>query len=104
MRLRPRFSRLGRLQRDFDGPCDGLRVRTTALPIPDLLHRDGAFIFFWATSPKLYAPQGSRTQLSPNDVARALGARYSGRAFVWIKTKAKTTSPIIHREDDLHAS
>jgi hypothetical protein len=37
-------------------------------------------------------------------MSRAWGARYCGRAFVWIKTKAKTTSPIIHREDDLHAS
>jgi hypothetical protein len=77
--------------------------RTTALLIPDFLHPDGAFIFFWATSPKLYAPQGSRMQLSPNDVAR-LGSQILRPGLCWIKTKAKTTSPIIHREDDLHAS
>src|SRR6266496_3429874 len=40
-----------------------------------------AGFFFWVTSPKLYAPAGSRTQLSPDHVARAWGARYSGRAF-----------------------
>ena len=63
-----------------------------ALPVADLLHPEGAWIFLWVTSPKLYAPAGSRTQLSPDDVVRAWGARYSGRAFVWIKTKAKATT------------
>ena len=73
-----------------------------ALPVADLLHPEGAWIFLWATSPKLYAPPGSRTQLSPDDVAREWGARYSGRAFVWIKTKAKATMPTIHCAHDLH--
>jgi N6-adenosine-specific RNA methylase IME4 len=72
------------------------------LPIADLLHPEGAWIFLWVTSPKLYAPPRSRTQLSPDQVARAWGARYSGRAFVWIKTKAKVTTPTIHYENDLH--
>ncbi len=73
-----------------------------ALPVADLLHPEGAWIFLWVTSPKLYAPAGSRTQRSSNDVARSWGARYSGRAFVWIKTKAKATVPIINCEHDLH--
>lgn len=73
-----------------------------ALPIADLLHPEGAWIFLWVTSPKLYAPAGSRTQLSPDDVVRPWGARYSGRAFVWIKTKAKAALPTIHCEHDLH--
>jgi N6-adenosine-specific RNA methylase IME4 len=73
-----------------------------ALPVSDLLHPEGAWIFLWVTSPKLYAPAGSRTQLSPDRVARAWGARYSGRAFVWIKTKAKATTPLIDCESDLH--
>lgn len=46
-----------------------------ALPIADLLHPEGAWIFVWTTSPKLYAPVGSRTQLSPDAVAGAWGAR-----------------------------
>ena len=73
-----------------------------ALPVSDLLHPAGAWIFLWVTSPKLYVPGRSRTQLSPDAVARAWGARYSGRAFVWIKTKAKATMPTIHCEHDLH--
>ena len=73
-----------------------------ALPVGDLLHPEGAWIFLWVTSPKLYAPAGSRTQLSPDDVVRPWGARYSGRAFVWVKTKAKATTPVIHCEHDLH--
>jgi N6-adenosine-specific RNA methylase IME4 len=73
-----------------------------ALPVADLLHPDGAWIFLWVTSPKLYAPPGSRTQFSPDHVARAWGARYSGRAFVWVKTKAKVTTKIIHCQNDLH--
>lgn len=73
-----------------------------ALPVADLLHPEGAWIFLWVTSPKLYAPAGSRTQLSPDDVVRPWGARYSGRAFVWVKTKAKATTPVIHCEHDLH--
>jgi hypothetical protein len=47
-----------------------------ALPVCDLLHPAGTWIFLWATSPKLYVPARSRTQLSPDAVARAWGARY----------------------------
>jgi N6-adenosine-specific RNA methylase IME4 len=39
---------------------------------------------------------------SPDRVAHAWGARYSGRAFVWIKIKAKATTPMIDCENDLH--
>ena len=57
------------------------------LPVADLIHPDGAFIFLWVTSPKLYTPKNSRTMLRPDQIAGAWGARYSGRAFVWIKLK-----------------
>jgi len=58
-----------------------------ALPVADLLHPDGAFIFLWVTSPKFYANPGSKTQLSPDAMVRPWGARYSGRMFEWIKLK-----------------
>ena len=62
-----------------------------ALPVGDLLHPDGAWIFLWVTSPKLYvAAKKSKTVLRPDEIARAWGARYSGRAFVWVKTKRHT--------------
>jgi hypothetical protein len=39
----------------------------------------------------------------PRMPLRAPGdARYSGRAFVWVKTKVSATAPTIHRERDLH--
>jgi N6-adenosine-specific RNA methylase IME4 len=49
------------------------------LPIESLAHPEGAWLFMWATTPKL-----------PDAIA--LGARwgfvYSGSGFVWIKTTA----------------
>jgi len=58
-----------------------------ALPVADLLHPDGAWIFLWVTSPKLYRNGKSKTVRRPDEIANAWGARYSGRAFVWMKLK-----------------
>jgi N6-adenosine-specific RNA methylase IME4 len=77
-------------------------IDIASLPVADLLHPEGAWIFLWVTSPKLYAPPRSKSQRAPDDVVRAWGARYSGRAFVWVKTKAKATKSIINCENDLH--
>jgi N6-adenosine-specific RNA methylase IME4 len=75
-----------------------------ALPVADLLHPEGACIFFWATSPKLFRPKTSRTLLRPDEIAEAWGARYSGRAFVWVKTKKSTANGLPFRmtADSLH--
>jgi N6-adenosine-specific RNA methylase IME4 len=58
-----------------------------ALPVADLLHPDGAWIFLWVTSPKLYPSSRSGRLLSPAEIVRPWGAQYSGRAFVWVKIK-----------------
>lgn len=47
------------------------------LPIGELAHPGGCWLFYWATSPH------ARTFWK---VPEAWGFRYSGRAFVWIKT------------------
>jgi N6-adenosine-specific RNA methylase IME4 len=51
-----------------------------AMPIRELLHPEGAWVFMWVTSPKVEAAFR---------VARGIGLRYSGRAFVWIKLHRK---------------
>jgi N6-adenosine-specific RNA methylase IME4 len=65
-----------------------------ALPVADLLHPDGAWIFLWVTSPKFYPPPGSGRLLSPADIVRPWGAKYSARAFVWVKTKKSTANEL----------
>lgn len=47
------------------------------LPVEDLAHPDGCWLFLWTTSPKIFHAQR---------IAEAWGFRYSGRAFVWVKT------------------
>src|SRR5689334_22079822 len=59
-----------------------------SMPVADLVHPDGAWLFFWTTSPKLYAPLRTRTQLTAQQIAHHWGFRWSARAFVWIKLKA----------------
>ena len=56
------------------------------LPVADLAHPDGCFLFLWTTSPKAYRPPGSAIRLDPAEIARAWGFRWSSRAFVWVKT------------------
>jgi N6-adenosine-specific RNA methylase IME4 len=57
------------------------------LPVADLIHPEGAFVFLWVTSPKLYPSTPSGQLLSPPDIVRPWGIRFSARAFVWVKTK-----------------
>jgi N6-adenosine-specific RNA methylase IME4 len=76
-----------------------------ALPVADLIHPEGAWIALWVTSPKLYAPQNSKTVLAPDVVARRWGARYSGRGWVWVKLKRgfeETFDSFINVHTDLH--
>jgi len=77
-----------------------------AMPVADLLHPDGCWLFLWVTSPKLYPPPRSRQLLSPADLARGWGfARYSARAFLWIKQhKSLADKPpqLFHHRDSLH--
>ena len=74
-----------------------------ALPVADLLHPDGAFIFLWVTSPKLYRNGNSKTVLRPDEVASAWAARWCGRAFEWIKLNksAFDDKAKLHTIDDI---
>ena len=67
-----------------------------ALPIRDLAHPDGANIFLWVTSPKAFHIPA---------IVQAWRLRYSGRAFVWIKTHAvmaRGGEPLFLHRDSLH--
>ena len=74
------------------------------LAVADLLHPDGAWIFLWVTSPKLYPPARSGRLLSPAEIVRAWGAHYSARAFVWVKVKQSVANglPFGVTADSLH--
>jgi N6-adenosine-specific RNA methylase IME4 len=74
------------------------------LPVADLIHPEGAFVFLWVTSPKLYPATQSGQLLSPADIVRPWGARYSARAFVWVKTKKSAANglPFGVTADSLH--
>jgi N6-adenosine-specific RNA methylase IME4 len=56
-----------------------------ALPIGALAHPDGCNVFLWITAPKMPAALA---------IGAAWGARYSSRAFVWIKTHPTTDAAI----------
>lgn len=62
-----------------------------ALPIRALAHPDGCNVFLWVTSPKLPHALG---------VAKAWGARYSGRGFVWVKTTSRTAEDLLFLPTD----
>lgn len=47
------------------------------LPVDELAHPDGCWLFLWTTSPKLD---------DAFTIAESWGFRYSARAFVWVKT------------------
>jgi N6-adenosine-specific RNA methylase IME4 len=66
-----------------------------ALPVRDLLHPEGAWVFMWVTSPKVQ---------SAFKIARHWGLKYSGRAFVWIKLHRRLASRItpVFGPADLH--
>lgn len=63
-----------------------------ALPVADLAHPDGCWLFLWTTSPRLHLTFG---------IANAWGFRYSGRAFAWVKTIASAPegSPWLRKEE-----
>lgn len=50
------------------------------LPVDDLAHPEGCWLFLWSTSPRLHLTF---------DIARCWGFKYSARAFVWIKMRGK---------------
>lgn len=58
------------------------------MPIADLCHPEGCWLFMWSTSPKL-----------PDAIAlgRAWGFRFSARAFVWVKLNARETPLFMDR-------
>lgn len=65
------------------------------LPVEDLAHPDGCWLFLWTTSPRLFLT---------DRIAEAWGFRYSGRGFVWIKTERskETDTPLFVFKDGLH--
>ena len=72
------------------------------MPVGDLAHPDGCWLFMWVTSPKLDAPVRSTSRLSPFAIARAWGFRYSARAFVWVKTERAPCDPLFFFANGLH--
>lgn len=67
-----------------------------ALPVRELCHPEGANVFVWITSPKLQHVFA---------VAGSWRLRYSGRAFVWIKTHkvlARAGEQLFLHRDSLH--
>lgn len=90
-------SRPTHYERMSDHAIAALPVRAVAAP--------DAWLFLWATSPKLYRPKGSKTQLTPQEIAEAWGFRYSGRAFVWLKLHrrfGRGGAPIWFGHDAIH--
>jgi N6-adenosine-specific RNA methylase IME4 len=74
-----------------------------ALPVRELIDPSGCFIFLWVTSAKLYRPKNSRNQLRPDEIAEAWGAKWSGRAFIWIKTLRSRGHQMMFSPADLHS-
>lgn len=63
------------------------------LPVDELAHPEGCWLFLWVTSPKVFHAER---------VADAWGFRYSGRAFVWVKTERADSEPLFVFRDGLH--
>ncbi|PVE25405.1 DNA methyltransferase [Microvirga sp. KLBC 81] len=63
------------------------------LPVEELAHPDGCWLFLWVTSPKIFHIER---------IAETWGFRYSGRAFVWIKTERAENDPLFVFSDSLH--
>jgi N6-adenosine-specific RNA methylase IME4 len=63
-----------------------------ALPVADLAHPDGCWLFLWTPSNRLHLVF---------DIANAWGFRFSARAFVWVKTIASAPdgSPWLRKEE-----
>lgn len=66
---------------------------------------DDCHLMIWVTSPKLYRSKGSKKNLTPQEIAEAWGFRFSGRAFIWIKTHlvmGRAGDPLFIHSDSLH--
>lgn len=75
-----------------------------SMPVASVAAPD-CWLMLWVTSPKLYRPRGSKTLLTPQEIAEAWGFRFSGRAFVWIKTHPRTSvggDPVWIHRSSLH--
>ena len=75
-----------------------------ALPVKDVAAPD-SWLMLWVTSPKLYRAPGSKTTLTPQEIAESWGFRFSGRAFVWIKTHlamGRSGEPMLIHTSSLH--
>lgn len=50
------------------------------MPVDELAHPDGCWLFLWTTSPRLHLTF---------DIAESWGFKYSARAFLWVKTRGE---------------
>lgn len=50
------------------------------MPIDELAHPEGCWLFLWTTSPRLHLTF---------DIAKSWGFKYSARGFVWIKMRGE---------------
>ena len=79
-----------------------------SLPLKDLAHPDGCWVFCWIGSPQVRnmfkANEGWTTRKGV--VVPGWGAKFSGRAFVWVKLKRKfaklSPQPEIYHANDWH--
>lgn len=79
-------------------------LEIAALPVREIAAAD-CWLMLWATSCKTFRPVGSKTRLRPDEIAEAWGFRYSGRAFIWIKTHrrfAKGADPLFIHKTSIH--
>lgn len=75
-----------------------------ALPVRDVA-ADDCWLFLWVTSPKLYRPLRSKSTSTPQEIAAAWGFRFSGRAFILLKTHkrfARGGQPFLLPTDSFH--
>ena len=76
-------------------------VEIAALPVAELAHPDGCFVFVWVTSPKAHQVH----KIVEGWSRRGLKVRYSSRAFVWVKllaSAAKRGATLFFLKDEFH--
>lgn len=79
-------------------------VEIAELPVRQIV-ADDAHLFLWITSPKIYRAKGSKKNLTPQEIAEAWGFKWSGRAFIWIKTHrrfGRAGDPLFFPRDSFH--
>ena len=52
-----------------------------AMPLLDIMHPDGFWLFYWVVASKIYRAMGSKTILRPDEIAAGWQCRFSSRAF-----------------------